>query len=101
MQFFFFGEDRPAFRRFYLFLVDVTDGITPEIGEAGGQPQISSNGSDFTPTTNTLVAMGNGAYYVELTLGEVSSVGWVLVRYKSANTAEFESLAPVLIYKLL
>jgi hypothetical protein len=85
----------PILRRFYLFLVDATDGITPETGEAGGQPQISVNGAGFVNTANVLVAISNGSYYVELTAAELGIQGSLIIRYKSANTAEFQSLASI------
>lgn len=83
-------------RRFMVYLVDATDGITPETGEAGGQPQISKVGGAWANTTNTLVAIGNGAYYVELTAAELDTLGHFLIRYKSANTAEFNMEGEVL-----
>jgi len=82
-------------RIFFLFLVDATDGITPENGEAAGQPQYSKNGAAFGNTVDTLHFTGNGAYYITLDPGEIDTLGWILVRYKSANTAEFSSLAAV------
>lgn len=82
-------------RLFFFFLVDATDGITPENGEAGGQPQISTNGAAFGNTIDTLNLIGNGAYYITLDPSEIDTLGWILVRYKSANTAEFSSLAAV------
>lgn len=91
MQEFRQSEPNATFRHFYVFLVDATDGITPEVGEAGGQPQISTNGGGFGNTAAVLVAIGNGAYYVVLTAAEVATLGWILVRYKSANTAEFDA----------
>ena len=78
-----------ARRRAPLYLVDATDGITPETGEAAGQPQISKNGAAWANTTATLTAVGNGKYYVELTAAELSDLGTISVRYKSAATAEF------------
>ena len=77
--------------RIYLFLVDATDMKTPETGEAGGQPQISANGAAFGNTTNTLTAVGNGLYYVLLTTTEVGTVGYHVVRYKSAATCEAQT----------
>lgn len=77
-----------AQRRVPLFLVDATDGLTAETGEAGGQPQISKNGGAFANTSATLTAIGNGAYYVELTAAELDTAGFATVRFKSANTAE-------------
>lgn len=96
MQFFEQNESRSIYRRFIVFLVDATDGITPETGEAGGQPQISKNGEGFINTSGTLVAIGNGSYYVELIQSEVETLGMILVRYKSANTAEFQSIGLVI-----
>ena len=85
------NEGTAARREFPVFLVDATDGITPEIGEAGGQPQISKAGATtFTNTTATLVAIGNGGYIVVLTVAEFDTLGRFLVRYKSAATAEFQ-----------
>lgn len=83
------SEATAARRRFPLYLVDATDGITPETGESAGQPQISKAGGAWANTTATLTAIGNGAYYVELTATELNTLGMIQVRYKSANTAEF------------
>jgi hypothetical protein len=89
------SESTAARRRFPLFLVDATDHVTPETGEAGGQPQISKNGGAWTNTTATLTAVGNGHYYVELTAAELDTVGMVSIRYKSANTIEFNASGQV------
>jgi len=83
------SQTTAARRRFPVFLVDVTDGLTPETGENGGQPQLSKNGGSFANTSATLVAVGNGHYYVELTALELDTLGYIVVRFKSANTAEF------------
>lgn len=98
MQQFKLSEGTAARRRFYLHLVDATDGITPETGEAAGQPQISVNGAAFGNTSATLTAIGNGAYYVELTAGELGTLGAIMVRYKSAATAEFQDVAYMVAY---
>lgn len=83
------SEATAALRRMYFHCVDATDGMTPETGEADGQPQISLNGAAWGNTTNVLVAIGNGRYYVELVAAtEVNAVGVIEGRYKSANTAE-------------
>jgi len=82
------NEATAAKRRMYFHCVDATDGMTPENGEAGGQPQLSVNGAAWANSTNILVLIGNGRYYVELAAGEVASVGVIEGRYKSANTAE-------------
>lgn len=98
MQQFKLSESTAARRRVYIHCVDATDGITPETGEAAGQPQISKNGAAFGDTSATLTAIGNGSYYVELTTGELDTLGYILVRYKSANTAEAQVLCQVVAY---
>lgn len=76
-------------RRVYFHLVG-TDGITPATGEAGGQPQISSNAGAWTNTgISTLTAIGNGRYSADLTQAAVATAGTIIeTRYKSAGTAE-------------
>ncbi len=84
------NESTAAKRRVYFHLVDATDGITAETGEAGGQPQVSSDGGAWTNTgIGTLSAIGNGRYYADLTQTLVATAGTMIeTRYKSANTAE-------------
>jgi len=78
-----------AKRRVYFHLVG-TDGLTPATSEAGGQPQISSDGGAFTNTgIGTLSAIGNGRYYADLTQAAVLTTGTLIeTRFKSATTAE-------------
>lgn len=84
------NEATAAQRRVYFHLVDATDGITAETGEAAGQPQVSSDGGAWTNTgIGTLSAIGNGRYYADLTQTLVQTAGTLIeTRYKSANTAE-------------
>lgn len=83
------SESTASRRRVYFHLVGI-DGITPATGEAGGQPQISSDGAAWTNTgISTLTAVGSGRYYADLSSGSVASVGvQIESRYRSANTAE-------------
>ena len=92
------SEATSARRRFPVYLVDATDGITPETGENGGQPQISKNGGSFGNTSAVLVAISNGGYYVELVASELDTLGSFTIRYKSANTAEFNMDGQVVAY---
>lgn len=82
------NETTAAKRRMYFHCVDANDGITPETGENGGQPQISINGAAWGDSDNTLVTIGNGRYYLELSATEVANTCVIEGRYKSANTAE-------------
>ena len=83
-------EATAARRRVYFHLVDAVDGLTAETGEAGRQPQISSNGAAWTSTgIGVLTSIGSGRYYADLTGAAVATAGTVIeTRYKSANTAE-------------
>lgn len=88
------SEATAAQRRVPIHLVDATDGITPETGVTG-TPQISKNGGAFANTTNALVEVGNGLYYVELTATELDALGFIAVRFKSAATAEAQVVGQV------
>lgn len=100
MSFFVISDSVAARRRMPVELVDVLDGITAETGETGGQPEISVNGGAFGSTSAVLVATASGGYYVELTTGEIGTLGRVTVRYKSANTAEFKRTWSVIGFNL-
>jgi len=81
-----------ALRRVPIWCVDATDGITPEDGEAAGQPEISVSGAAKTTTgVGTLVAVDatDGDYYAELTQDATNQTlgTGIVVSYKSANTA--------------
>jgi len=86
------NESTATLRRIYFFCVDATDGITPELGEAAGQPQLSVSAGAWANSSNTLVAIGSGHYYLELTQTEVNIAvqSVIRTRYKSANTIETE-----------
>jgi hypothetical protein len=82
------GEATAARRRAYFQLVGA-DFTTPALSEAGGQPQISTDGAAWTDTgIGVLVSVGNGRYYATLTTGSVAAVAAIETRYKSASTAE-------------
>lgn len=86
------NESTAARRQVEFDLRDATDFGTPEAGEAGGQPQISTNGAAFTNTgIGVLVAItaSTGRYYGQLTQAAVATAGDIIrTRYKSANTVE-------------
>lgn len=102
MQYFQVGENDTLKRRIYLHLVDATDGITPETGEAGGRAKVSINGKAPANSVSTLVAVDStnqpGTYYLELSPSELQFPGVVIVRYKSVNTAEFVALGQVMAF---
>jgi hypothetical protein len=92
------GTTTAAKKRLYFFCVDAVDGLTPEVSEAGGQPQISTDGGAFTNTGIGVLsaALATGWYYGELTDGAVDTAGRLIEgRYKSANTAEALARSPI------
>jgi len=93
---FYLSDPVAESREFAFFLVDINDLATPETVEAGGQPQIRKPGeTSWTNTNNTLVHIGEGHYIVTLDVDEINVVGLFGIRYKSANTAEFQDIGIV------
>lgn len=83
------NEAQATRRRVYFDLRDATDGITPETGEAGGQPQISVDGAAWTNAgIGTLVHIGSGRYHAEITQATLVNGAHIETRFKSANTLE-------------
>lgn len=90
------GETAAEKLRVFFDLRDVLDGVTPETGEAGGQPEISIDGGTSwagsgSISTLTRVGTTGGYYYAELDTDVVatSEIGVeILTRYKSNNTIE-------------
>lgn len=84
-------NETSAAKRRVFFQITGTDGVTPALGEATGQPQICTNGiGGFVDAgIGTLTHIGSGRYYAELTTGAVDTIGDELeTRYKSGSTAE-------------
>jgi hypothetical protein len=82
------------------FQIPAADGISPALGEAGGQPQISVNGGAWTSTgISTLVAIGFGRYYATLIASAVANAGdEIETRYSSATTAETPGETVLVVY---
>lgn len=89
-QVFVLASQATAARRRIFFDLRLLDGISPATTEAGGQPQISTDGGAWTNTgIGTLSAIGQGRYYADLDQGSVATAGHAIeTRYKSGNTAE-------------
>jgi hypothetical protein len=85
----------------YLHLVDATDGITAKTGQSGPAKLIQNGGTPVN-TINPIVEVDSinapGLYYVELASNELSQYGWIQIRYKAAQTAEFQDIGQVIAY---
>lgn len=82
------SEASASLRRVPMWLVG-SDGTTPPITQAGGQPQINwvPRGAATVNTAATLsaVSVNAGEYYVELSASEVSCPGVASVQFRSAT----------------
>ncbi len=78
------SESDAAERRIILFVVDATDGITAETGEASGTTEILLPGATALVDAGTLTAVGTtGHYWVEPVQASFATVGVARLRYKS------------------
>jgi hypothetical protein len=82
-----------AIRRRMFFDVRQADGISPALGEDGQQPQISIDGDGAWTNAGigTLVAIGHGRYYADVTAGTLVAGSTIEARYARAGTAETPS----------
>jgi hypothetical protein len=105
MQTLFYNDYSAARRRVYFQLFDATDGVTPEAGETGGQPELSAHGAALGNTSGVLVATStaDGLYYVELTAAELVTLGLGRHRvvYDSAATGPAEEIIEVIPHPFL
>lgn len=94
-------ESQDFARRVYLHLVDSSDGVTAKTGQTG-KAWISKNGGTPQQTLKSLVEVSStntpGLYYVELSVNEVSSPGWIQIRYKAASILEFQEIGQIVAY---
>lgn len=75
------GETSSLKTRVY-FQITLTDGVSPALSEAGGQPQISVNGAALTTDgIGTLVSSGSGSYYAQLSPTILLTIGDIIQTY--------------------
>jgi hypothetical protein len=95
------SEGTAARRRIPIWLVDATDGLAAETGVTG-TPRISKNGAASAAATASITQVDitnmPGLYYLELTAGELDTLGHVLVSFKTAATAQWHGTVQVVDY---
>ena len=93
------SEATAARRRIPVYLVDATDGFTPEVGitPTGAEIQTSENGAAFVNFAGTWTEIANGLYYYEFTAAELSTLGFVTVKVNVAGVRDFIGTAQVAI----
>jgi len=92
-----YNESEAARRRLYFHLVDASgDPVTTKNGQ---QPQISVNGDSFTSSgVGTLLAIGSGYYYAEVTQATTqTNFAVIFGRYDDGDTVECMSLNTLII----
>lgn len=80
-----------AERRIPLYLVDDTDGKTPETGLvfAAGELLVSKNGAVEANAAGVITERAGGLYYYEFTQAELDTLGFVTLRVVKAGVRQF------------
>jgi hypothetical protein len=92
------SESTATLRRIPILLVDATDGYTPKTGQTGVSVLISKNGGTPASTANSVVEIGNGQYYIELTAVEVNTLGWIAVNVQKTACRQYNAIIQVMAY---
>ena len=92
------NESTATLRRIPIYLVDITDGFTPEPGLSGFTIEVSKNGSAQGSGTGSVTEIGDGQYYYECASGEVDTLGFLAIRIYHASAREFMIVAQVIDY---
>lgn len=102
MQRLYYGEYQASRRRVFFQAFDQTDGVTPEVGEAGVQPQVFIQGAGAAVTANVGVLIASqtasGTYYSEFASAAASpllALGIHRMVADSANTGPMDELFEV------
>lgn len=86
-----------AQRRVPLYLVDATDGVTPETGVVLGAAdiQVSKNGGAEANSAGVVTEVGAGLYYYEFTAAELDTLGFITARVVKAGVRTFVAAVQV------
>lgn len=87
-----------AQRRIPVYLVDDTDGKTPETGItfSAGEIKISKNGGAEANHAGTVTELASGMYYYEATAAELDTLGFLSVRLTKSGVRTFAALVQVI-----
>lgn len=91
------SEATAARRRVPIYLVDATDGVTPETGLtfSGSDVQLSKNGAAFASFAGTMTEVAAGLYHYEATAGELDTLGFLAVKVVKTGVRTFVGMAQV------
>jgi len=90
-------EATAARRRIPIYLVDATDGVTPEtsVTVSAGDVKISKDGGGEANHGGTLNELAGGMYYYEATAGELDTLGFLSIRLVKSGVRTFIAVAQV------
>lgn len=93
------SEATAALRRIPIYLVDATDGFTPETGVTTPTIDISKNGAIQSTGGGSWSEIGDGLYYYTATASEIDTLGFLNVRViKSGVSREFAGIAQIVAF---
>lgn len=95
-------ETTAARKRIPLYLVDDTDGKTPETGVtfSAGDIKCSENGAAEANHAGTVTELAGGAYYYEAANAEVDTPGFLMCRFTKSGVRTFVAHANILPHQL-
>lgn len=92
-------EATAALRRITVYLVDATDGFTPETGRSGtATVTVDKNGAGFGASAGSFTEIGVGHYYYEATAGEVDTLGALHINVADAESRNFPGVVQVVAF---
>lgn len=91
------NEATAARRRLPVYLVDATDGVTPETGVtfSAGEIKVSANGAAQANHVGTVTEVGLGLYYYECDATEVATEGFLSIIVTKTGVRTFHAMAQV------
>jgi hypothetical protein len=91
------SEATAAQRRILVYLVDATDGHTPETGItfSVGDIKVSKNGAAEANHAGTVTELAGGIYYYEAAAAELDTVGYLTIRFIKTGVRTFVALCQV------
>jgi hypothetical protein len=84
-------------KRIPFYLVDATDGITPETGvtPAASELQLSQNGGAFANFAGTWTEIGAGFYHYTPSNGEMNQTGYLALKFVKTGIRTFPALVQI------
>ena len=90
------SESTEAQRRIPIYLVDATNGYTPETGLSSGfTVEVSENGAAQAGGSGSITEIGEGQYYYTATAAELSTLGFLAISVRHASCRDFFAVAQV------